>query len=335
MVRFDGWTGLLLCLGAMATPGVFAQDKAPGAEAATRAADDRESETHRRRMDALLEAMASGPSPREQLLAAEYRSKSGAASGTITPALIAAARHVTRDRVAQWTASSLAARAAACDASCADAAAGPARLEPDNAAAWLPMLARAARDGDAARVDEAFAAMASATRFDDAFVDTAQAWAEIFAQIALPGPPEFLPADRPIIAGIAISAAAVIHGYQDLLRSCNSARVPDMSGERRDQCARIGRTMLSQGNTALGRMTGMAVLRQSGTATASDVALSRREQWQHGAVWRTFGLSNDPAENARYLRDLVATGDEIEARSRQLTRLGIALEPPADWTPAH
>jgi hypothetical protein len=336
MRAFGRWAGVVLGFGGLLSPCAIAQDAAKDSDVLLAEADSGDSGAAQRRwMEALLDSLASTGTPRQQVLAGEYRSKSDVTRQSAIAEVIAAARRVPEDRVAQWSASNLASTAVPCDAACTHAAGGLARIEPDNAAAWLPVLARATRDGDVRRADQAIAAMASATRADDAFVATAEAWANVFELVDVPGPEDYPKETRPMIAGIAIAAAGGVRGYQDLMEACNIDRLPTMPDARREECAGIGRTMLEQGRTAQVRMFGMGVLRRSGTASPADQAMHRREQWQKGAVWRTFGTRIDPAEEGRYLRDLAATGDEIDARSRQMLRLGIPMEPPAGWSTGH
>jgi hypothetical protein len=261
-----------------------------------------------------------------------------------------AAQAAPNDRLVQWLWANAEPARSGCDAAhpCPERAAALARLEPDNAAAWIPVLDEAARVGDVAGVDAALARMAAATRHDDLFVETALAWEALYRRYPLPedmarhAAGEATPASTRSAAGAApalaiiaaIARAAAMPLSAQAIRACDRDKNPQAPVARFENCGRIGRLMLGTGNTVIARRFGAAYLRRSRTTAAADLAAERVLEWrlrQSLSLARQF--ESDPAEMQRYFADLASTGSEVAAQELYLQRAGIALTPPADWQP--
>lgn len=227
---------------------------------------------------------------------------------------------------------------------CPERAMAFARLEPDNGAAWMPVLEQAWRAKDSRAVDAALARMAVASRYDDLFVEATVAWVDAYRRFPLPvallrkwkldlADPSLVasPESASVLLGFARSAAMAA-GSMGAMRACDVEQNPGASEARFADCARVGRLMRDAGTTMMGRQLGMAFLRVSGSVTPADEAANRIAAWK---VQQFIGQSrslSDPRTVLAYYADLKATGNELRAQELLLGRAGIAIEPPAGWT---
>jgi hypothetical protein len=291
----------------------------------------------------LSRTLAASTSPRDWALQSRNAwfdartMQSGAGDGGLLRKAAAAAPN---DRLVQWLWASADTEQAGCTAArpCPERLSALARLEPDNAAAWLPLLAEAARTKDEAGIDAALARMAAATRHDDLFVENAVAWEAVYRRYPMPefgadytGPRD--PVYLAIVAAIARAAAMPLSAAS--YKTCDKAANPQAPARRFEDCARLGRLMLSNGNSVIARRLGAPYLRKSGGMGAAELAAVRELDWRQAQSARLARrLESDPAEMRRYFADLASTGSEIAAQELQLQRAGLALTPPPEWKPA-
>ncbi len=330
----DGWSAVT-------------KEDAPEPELAGRA---RKSAALLQQLVALLEPSTS---PRDQALRAKLMQLPSADPGQAAQAALggvilrrAAAAGAT-DRLVQW----LWATASDADAGCTTASACPerdgslARIEPDNAAAWLPIFDRAWADDDSAGTDTALARMAEAIRFDDFFVEVSGAWVgvmgrfpEISAAQYVQGSASMRVDDAEvasIITGIAIGAGTgMLPSLLSLAHACDRGKEPLAGSLRFERCTKIGRTMAHQGTSLSAQMIGLALVRRTGQWSVQDAAMERELRWrQHNGI-PAIPSEKDAAGLKRYFSDLQATGNESLAINRAMARKGIALTPPAGWDPS-
>lgn len=237
------------------------------------------------------------------------------------------------DRFVQWAWANASVAMSGCNAQhpCPDRAAALAILEPDNAAAWMPVVHEAFQRKDARETDMALSRMAAATRYDDLFVESVLAWSDVYRRfpVALPGQPES-PAN--VFVRAAAVAAAMAMPSVAAMRACDRSKVVDAPPSRFEDCRRIGRTMLYGATTMIGRQFGRGFLRTSGNLTAADADSLRAMDWlsfHHSRLWMAYQANADFPQ--AYAADMASTGSEIEAARLQLQRAGIGLEPPAGW----
>ena len=297
----------------------------------------------------LVQLLGPSTSPRDQALRAALlhfptvSAAPAAQAGEAGAILRRAASAGAADKLVQW----MWANASDADAGCTSASPCPerdgalARIDPGNAAAWLPVLGRAWADDDAAGTDASLARMAAATGYDDFFVESSGAWVEVFGRfpeisaaqhdIAMASRAIADPDVTAIISGIAISSAFTIPDLAALTRACNRGKEPLADPMRFERCARIGRMMASRGTSMIAQMIGLAVIRRSGHWSADDAAVERVAKWRQAQSIRAIPSEQDAAAFKQYFSDLQSTGSESEAIARALTRRGIALAPPVGW----
>lgn len=312
------------------------------AEPTPAAARDLES---RRRVEQTLDRLLSqSDAPRDAALRHQVF-LFDAASQSILPrdggALRAAAAAAPRDRLVQWIWATVPAADSGCDEAspCPERAGALARIEPGNAAAWLPPLQEAVRAKDDAAIDVILAKMAKARDHDDLYIENTLAWADAFARwpTAVPvpaGAPED-PRVRAIhMAYVRANLAAGTQLMGPLVRACDAARQAEARPERMADCARVGRTMLLRGRSLLAQRMGRAVQKRARADLSPDAEAARILDWRIAQMpeveRRDGGTAKAVTAQFEHLR---ATGNEQAALAHRLERVGIALEPPADWQP--
>jgi hypothetical protein len=293
----------------------------------------------------LADLLASGGLPRDRAMhawLARFHAQMGEAHAVFPGELRRAAADAPRDRLVQWLWANADDATADCTpaAPCDDRAMALARLEPGNGAAWLPALGAASRRGDADGTSDLVARMADASTFDVLFVDSAEAW--YAAEALVPLAPAELAGFRSnmgpgttgegfaITAAIARAAAFPIPSLKPLADACRPDRDP-RAAERRDDCVRIGRTMLASG-TMVPRSMGYSLLERMGAATPADAEANRRSRWlatESNTMAPTLEANGD--EMRRYFSDLLATRDEYQAMERRIVRGHGRVDPPVDW----
>ncbi len=240
-----------------------------------------------------------------------------------------AAEAAPNDRFVQWAWANATPAASGCDAQhpCPNRSAALAIIEPDNGAAWFPVLHEAWSNNDTRGTDEALARMAGATRFDDLFVDGVAAWSDVYQRYPV-NPDAANPTTVSVIAGAIASAMAL--PQLTAMRACYRDKQDGAPASRLEVCGRIGRLMLHDGTTVLARSAGRAFLRSSGTMTQADVDAGRAIDWlAHQQA--SLSIETSPDRLRAYAADMQATGSEIKAAELQLQREGLTLLPPPGW----
>jgi len=296
----------------------------------------------------LEESLRASASPRDWALSttvmhadeqSEGPSPDDAARGAL---LRKAAEAAPNDRLVQWLWAIAPAELSGCTSArpCVKRGDALAKLEPDNAAAWVPAVADAARFHDAQRTDEALARMAAATRYDEAYRDAKGAWLDVFRRF--PMPPELLrsPDGKAGDAALAAESGAMsqltyaLPPFDELIQACDRHRYPDVAAARFANCANAGRLMLDQSTTITGRMVGGSLLEMSGALTAEDRARIRAAQWQLEQHVRLAPNGEGDLPRMREQMDrLVASDSEVAAMQEDLRRAHVSLTPPAGWQP--
>ncbi|MEO7477691.1 MAG: hypothetical protein ABIT64_00470 [Lysobacteraceae bacterium] len=295
--------------------------------------------------DAIGQSLRNSASPRDWALASQIIFESGdeaslAAKRRAGGALLRkAAEAAPKDAFVQWLWANAMPDMVGCDAHapCPDRAAALAKLEPDNGAAWVPVI-NAAMDANNMRdADVALAHAVAATRYDERWFVSWKAWRDIYRRYPIltnRDPSDPFTADAEMSAdGMAFSMAGAtgVPAYAPLVRGCTRAKHPQATAAHFEDCGKLGRLMLKQGMTLLAQSIGAGILRVSGTAKADDRAAARIAEWrQHQHATLPF---DQPSEIRAYVADLERTGNEVEAQQLQLRRAGLSLTPPADWKP--
>ena len=209
------------------------------------------------------------------------------------------------------------------------------RLEPDNAASWVPALALASRRPDAAGVDDALAHMAAATRYDDHFGEAVRAWMAVYDRYPLRVAGQ-VSAGEAFAAAIAKAGAFALPAYLPFSTACKSREDQPITAQRRANCTAAGRLLLQSGTTLVARSIGSMLLTKPGddALTAEDRATLRQLDWlRHQGAQLLPHDNPDSPELRAYAADWHALGDEVEVITRAQRRAGLATEPPRDWVP--
>jgi hypothetical protein len=244
--------------------------------------------------------------------------------------------------------------AATCDRD--GAASQLARLQPDNAAAWLPAVDLAVQAGNAAAVDDALARMAGAKGWSDFYFDNVHvAFSAIDSISTSPRLVELLAG----WAGVGIEAAtkrremlsatyAVTSAFDVLLPPLQSVATACRgealdSRARRPDCRAIARHLMAS-NTLLSQRLGVSFARrlaQDDAERAEVDAFVRRLDWQSEAysdVRRGFDVAGERELTTADLRTFRIWRDawrhassEDEVINAVLVAAGVPLEPPASY----
>ena len=92
-------------------------------------------------------------------------------------------------------------------------------------------------------------------------------------------------------------------------------------------CVKVARLMLRSQDSLVAAMFGSGMLHTLGALEGADREYARQLAW-----WQTSGTAMQD-KFGDYVDAYLATGNEIEALRRMMTRAGKA-DPPADWQPA-
>ncbi|MBS0456847.1 MAG: hypothetical protein JSS44_05900 [Proteobacteria bacterium] len=331
---------LALTSGSAAAAPVVADPAATTAQAADQAA-------YQAAMRELVRTLRDSASPRDRALASqllpvvpatdgsEPASAEQAASGKL---LRAAAQAAPDDALVQALWVNADPRLSGCDVKnpCPRRADALARLQPDNAAAWVPLVDAAWQRKDTAGIDAALAKMAKARDYDDFLGQALKAWMDVYARHPLPVPTSdpaaarFSPRATALVAAMGMASATALSPFDKVVKSCQRQMNPDAPPSRFRDCAQIGRTLLVHGDSLLGRMIGRGLLRVSGQATPADVEPARNAQWQQ-ENWMRLTATADPARLDAAAADWANASNEMAVLQIQFQRAGIALTPPAGW----
>jgi len=304
-----------------------------------------------------VEALADSPNPRDRLVALEadgFQHRIGMQAAPSAPAsygsrLRALARAAPDDYLVQLVWAGAEPGDSGCDAGhpCPQRAQAAARVDPDNAAAWIPVLDAARASHDTKAVEATLARMASSSRFEEPMGEELKDWLEAYDRHPPPATLQFhdlkgrtidnVAKFEVFVEGLSIAAVHVIQPYHHVVQLCDRATQRQAPPQRFVACATIGRLMLAS-NTQVSRMVGRGVLRKSGLATPDDIARARIVAWQFDHMLAGMPeVSEDDPMGFRQLQadldDWQIEGNEIAVVQRQMRRAKIPLEPPADWRP--
>jgi len=197
--------------------------------------------------------------------------------------------------------------------SLAAAVANVQRLEPDNSAAWALSLAPSTDDTGAWGHTEA------GSHFDSHTSALLRVWLDAVA--AHPAPPEFAQslqrtngaalsrAESAAIATAETMAFSAGVGVAPLAVSRHCLRDGKIANEAdRGPCIAVGRLMLQSATTLIDAMIGESIVRKLDAANETDEARAADIK-----KWRNASMSFDAEKLARFIREYVASGSEIEA----------------------
>ncbi len=292
----------------------------------------------------LLLSLSKSKSPRDWALLAQILSHDAAGAMRVGgPLLRKAAAAAPTDGVVQrlWASASL--EASGCDVqhSCPERSMAWSKLEPDNGAAWIPVVVNASVAKDGSAVDTAIERFAQASRYDDSIGDLLVAWKDVFQRNPLspdmlpqPVTPHALAETTPTGMAVTIITDMKIPSYQSLMDACNLTKQPDANAQRFENCGKVGHLMLGQSSRFIGRMIGAGVLRVSGTANANDIAIAKANRWQMMQFGKNISkMKTDINMLNGFTTDYEVTGSEIEVAQRVLRRADVPFTPPTDWQP--
>lgn len=251
-----------------------------------------------------------------------------AAKATNDTALADLAAATPGDLLVQWVAAT--ASGAKRDAA---ALANLQRLDKDNGAAWALSL-----DDSGTDAPRILQTIASSHRYDEHTAEIVPIWmaavkrhplpAEMIERVQQQAPQANFTQDD-----LATSTAMMLAAMTTIATSPYArinAACADADDQRKAPCIASGRLMFDQGRSLMAVIMGEMLLRKFDALNPEDRLRSRNLAW-----WRENSMSllmtGDSA--GQYMRDLLATGSEIEALRLAATRAGKA-DPPADWKSA-
>jgi hypothetical protein len=319
---------------------------------ATDSAAEREGIQHLERMVASLRA---SPSPRDRALATRIYTidmlthpQTQAWRGV---ALRKAAADAPNDRLVQWLWAIADDAGSGCDAAhpCPERTMALARLEPDNAAAWMPTGQDAWKRRDHAALDSMLQHMAAASHHDELFEEATVALSDIYARYPIPmtvtkawtasekresgTTPDIDPETAGKISAIG-QAALIALPAMAAMQACDREKNSDAAESRFENCGRLGRMMLADGRTMWSIRIATIVLMRSGEMDGDDIALIRGQRWRSEQANMLFATFPSYMAGFRdYFADLESTRNELRAQELQLQRAGIPLTPPDGWMP--
>lgn len=256
-----------------------------------------------------------------------------------------AAQAAPGDRLVQWLWATAGDQESGCDVEhpCPERRTALARLEPDNAAAWIPLGATLAGPEHAAGRSEVLAQMGRASHADYLFGDMVDALMDVYARYPMPvsarrqmsmglesdSSPKFDPSAISVAGVSAIArAAATDWPISAFSRHCKAEALARPESKTVLDCRHLGRLM-AQGPSLVERALGIALL---GTSGAEDLEARRQLdwlQWHFGT--NASALIRTSAEFDHYLEDLRSTRSEVRAVELLLERHGIPVSPPVGW----
>lgn len=204
------------------------------------------------------------------------------------------------------------------------------RIDKDNAAAWALSL-----DDPAADALQTLTHMAAGHRYDEHSGEIIPIW--LAAVKRHPVPAEMTNriqaqstfSQDDIAASTAMMLAAMsavdASSHASLTAACAS---PD--DLRKPLCVATGRLMFDSGRTLMATISGEMLLRKFDALNADDRLRARKLAWWRENSMSLLANATNGEAISLYMRDMLATGSEVEALRLAATRAGKA-EPPADW----
>lgn len=283
----------------------------------------------------LARTLAKGTAPRDWALAAqllETRPPSGAKLRERLQLLRRAAAAAPTDRIVQ----ALWANACSGRRMCGDRRA-LIRIDPGNGVAWVPLVGAAWHTGDLRRFDAGLERLAASGRFNEHFGEAIGAWRDLFVRHPPPHPTQSDPereADYVLSLTFDEAKATALPDLVPIIDACSTARHPDAPAHRFATCGKVGRLLMDRAQTLPGRMAGVLILANSGTASSADDARVRTIRWRFAQMGKVYArLAADPVARQNYMSMVQANDSEMAAVSYELAIAGAAPTPPADWQP--
>jgi len=220
-------------------------------------------------------------------------------------------------------------------AGCLDGARVLARLEPENGAAWLPVVQHAARRNDARAVDAAIHQLAQASRYNEHIGQALAAWRDVFRRY--PGPKGELTAagssasEDTLDLSAYEAEATAMPPAAPLIDACSRRLHPSASPIRFRDCGTAARLMMGRSQTLDGRLAGVAVLRASHEGTGADIERVRTVTWQAEQYARLKPEWSNAALKQNHQAMIESTDSEMQVIDYELTIGGRALTPPPNW----
>jgi len=259
------------------------------------------------------------------------RAETAKAATAALDMIIKAAELAPDDPAISWLHLHLCANAVACDIR--DAATTMRWIDADNAAAWLPTLAGAQKEGDTVQVDRVLADMALGQRFDLYGNRSTVMMYGALRRARTELPAQYLPSDLArVTEALEIAGAAVMPSFSSLINACRDAA----SMERREDCLKLSKTM-QKGDAVLTQLVGFAVEKgltpTDGREQRVIAERRRRLEWRASSA----NISDTPLlpwlRNARArsrIAKMRALPREEDVDIALLKEHGIPLDPPDD-----
>ena len=224
-----------------------------------------------------------------------------------------------------WLQMDTCARISACDL--AGLAATLHAQDPENGAAWAPLLDRAMRGGDTEATDKYLSAIASSKRFDIYWNRSIARLSTAVVNVHTMDTPTAL------TAVIGTEAALAIPVYQYLSKACKPPALEEPG--RMDTCRGIANVMRN-GDTYITEIVGVAIAKrvwpedsaQYATAVAERRVAQYRMHMQGTIILTSFRTD---AEALKYVKLLATHRAEQEVALAVIAGAGKNSNPPAEW----
>ncbi len=131
-------------------------------------------------------------------------------------------------------------------------------VDPDNGAAWLPILAPAYKERDWHEVDRVIVEMAAAPRFDLYWNRLVVLMAEALRKARATLPPQYATSDAERYELVSSLLGELIPGFSPLLDAC---RLAPAASERHEECVKLSRSM-QRGDTFGAQIAGFGLARR-------------------------------------------------------------------------
>jgi len=280
---------------------------------------------------ALVPAMNSSTSPRERALATTisfWNADDGSTPRDRGRALRAAAAAAPGDVLVQaiWARAEVPESGCDLHSPCPDRRVAQARLEPDNAVAWVAVFDDLDPVHDEAEVQANLEKIASSSTAEDHYIELIESWLQAMHLLSKPIADSQSDSD----AATSFSAGSFPH-FGQLFKACKRVSLPTAPARRFELCAQAGRGLRDRSQTLLTRVVGAALINSSGESTEQDLAARRRLRWYQEATGLLAKESKDHGD--QLVADILSTHSEIRAIELLMARHATPLEPPADWQP--
>jgi hypothetical protein len=201
------------------------------------------------------------------------------------------------------------------------------KLDPDNGAAWAPLIDRATKLKNVEALRRYLAAMGESKRFDIYWTTSIAHLTHALLKVKV------YDARTALIGVIGVEAATAMPAFKNILNACKGAALLD--ADRFKACQGIA-SALRNGDTFITEMLGAGLAKRiwpEGSAQYNDavrarrVALYRLDSLRH-IGWANLDHNRDANE---YLKLAGGHASEQEMDEEILTRAGKSTVPPDDW----